>query len=119
MPLMNPPDQEHRPAGKGSACPNFSVCMSKQVTRGVRLSDKGFPPATKSLVPKAMISPLQELLCRCNHNIPIGNPSMVPLQINRPRQLLMAIQGAAGDPGDFLVVNNGLTVLHDGDAASD
>ena len=41
------------------------------------------------------------------------------LKIGRPRKTFMAIEGAAGDAGDFLVVDDGRTIQDDCDSAAD
>src|SRR4051794_27581996 len=43
---------------------------------------------------------------------------MVALQVNRSGRFFMAIEGAAGDTGDLLMVDDGLAILDDGDMAT-
>src|SRR5208282_2976474 len=53
-------------------------------------------------------------------NVAKGNlPFFAALKIDGPRQFFVAIECAAGDAGNFLIVNHGLAVLDDGDHSAD
>src|SRR6516162_2270431 len=54
------------------------------------------------------LSPLD----RRQHNIPVGNPAVIALEIDRPGQLLVTVDGATGNPRNFPIFDNGLPVLH-------
>src|SRR5580704_11193412 len=57
--------------------------------------------------------------CRCKRDVPESDVSgLTTLQIDRSAKPFAAVQSATCDARNLLFVNNGLTVLHNGDHAS-
>ncbi len=61
----------------------------------------------------------ESFLRRRNHYVPESHPSLLAtLKVNRPRQLFVAVESASRDSGDRLVIDDGLTILHNRNGAS-
>jgi hypothetical protein len=55
-----------------------------------------------------------------NYNVPKSHaPLLAALEVDRARQLFVAVKSAASNPWNLLVGNNGLTILSDGNGSSD
>ena len=55
-----------------------------------------------------------------NNNVPESHPSLLAtLKVDRPRQLFVAVESTSRDSWDLLVVDDGLTILHNGNGSSD
>src|SRR6187399_1268034 len=80
--------------------------------RGTRTTRRSY---RRTSIPKA-----QSFLRRCDRDIPILNhPMLIPLQEERTRLCFIAIERAAGRPGDFRVVVIHLAVAQDSDVPAD
>jgi hypothetical protein len=55
---------------------------------------------------------------RDNH-VPESHPSLLAtLKVDTPRQLFVAVESTSRDSGDLLVIDDGFTVLHNGNGSS-
>src|SRR5262249_8841729 len=57
-------------------------------------------------------------LCRSYHNVPVSNSSVIPLQIKRSWQFFVAVKSSTCYARNFLVVDNNLAILGNGDHSS-
>src|ERR1019366_6363628 len=73
-------------------------------SHGAVSEPRGFAPGHGGLL----------LLRQCDGDIAVADPAVVvALKVNRPRLALVAVERAAGDARDFLVIDHGFAVEYD------
>lgn len=70
--------------------------------------------------PGVLSKSIRLLSCGNNHNASIRDAAFfAPLQVNGTGHFFVTVERTTGDARNFLVVDDGLAVLHDGDGSPD